>query len=139
MAIRPFVLLVDDDLEITETFTRILSAEGFEVRAASSTEAGLREAAQRQPDVIILEMRMPALDGLGFLQRLRTDPHHADTVVAIVTGDYLVEEEEISAAGRLGASVHFKPLWIEDLVTFTHDLLDRSQPALGSRAMLLSG
>jgi DNA-binding response OmpR family regulator len=135
---RPVVLLVDDDVEVMETFKRILHAEGFEVRSSLSTEDGLREATQRRPDVIILEMRMPSIDGLQFLERLRADPEQAATVVAILTGDYLVAEDEVAAAARLGASVHFKPLWLEDLVTLAHELLDSGPPVVESRAVLLA-
>ena len=62
------ILIVDDDEGVTQTFARMLRLEGYQVRTAVSAETGLREAAVNHPDAIILDLRMPLLDGLGFLQ-----------------------------------------------------------------------
>ena len=64
------VLVVDDDKGVTQTFARMLRFEGYQVHTATGEE-GLIEAKQRYPDAIILDLRMPLVDGLGFLRRLR--------------------------------------------------------------------
>ena len=118
------VLIVDDDRATTETFARVLALEGYEVRTARDAEAGLRESESWQPNAIVLDLRMPFINGLGFLYRLRARPDHPGTPVVIVTGDQCLEDATIEEIGSLGAEVHFKPLWLEDLVVVVRKLLD---------------
>ena len=117
------VLIVDDDPAVTETFARMLVLEGYNVRAAVSAEAGLREAELTHPDAILLDLRMPMIDGLDFLKRLRAQEQQQRTPVAIVTGDYFLDDTMSSELHGLGAEVFFKPLWIEDLVRITQTLV----------------
>lgn len=63
---------------------------------------------------------MPIVSGLQFLDRLRARPELRDANVAIVTGDYFVDESITEQLETLGASVRFKPLWLDDLVTPSH-------------------
>src|SRR6186997_1602783 len=86
------ILIVDDDEAVTQTFARMLELEGYLVRTAMSAETGLREAEEHHPDAIILDLRMPLIDGLGFLRRLRAEAGLLHTPVAIVTGDYFLDE-----------------------------------------------
>ena len=65
------ILIVDDDEGVTQTFARMLRLEGYQVRTAINAEKGLQEAERSRPDAIILDLRMPLVDGLGFLRRLR--------------------------------------------------------------------
>src|SRR5882757_2880703 len=86
------ILIVDDDEGVTQTFARMLKLEGYNVRTAMSAESGLREAEESHPDAIILDLRMPLVDGLGFLRRLRSNDEQRTTPVAIVTGDYFLDD-----------------------------------------------
>ena len=117
------ILIVDDDEGVTQTFARMLRLEGYQVRTAVSAETGLREAEQSHPDAIILDLRMPLIDGLGFLRRLRAHDHQRRTPVAIVTGDYFLDETVANELQELGAELRFKPLWLEDLVGLARNLL----------------
>jgi DNA-binding response OmpR family regulator len=117
------ILIVDDDQGVTETFARMLKLEGYKVRTAMNAESGLREAAASHPDAIILDLRMPLLDGLGFLRQLRSNDGARRTPVAIVTGDYFLDDSVSTELKQLGASVEFKPLWFEDLVGLARTLL----------------
>jgi two-component system response regulator PrrA len=117
------ILIVDDDEGVTATFARMLRLEGFDVRTALNGEMGLREASRSRPDAIILDLRMPLVDGLRFLRRLRADDEQRDVPVAIVTGDYFLDDDIATELRQLGAEVKFKPLWLEDLVTLARDLL----------------
>jgi DNA-binding response OmpR family regulator len=117
------ILIVDDDEGVTTTFARMLRLEGFDVRTAINGEMGLREASLSNPDAIILDLRMPLVDGLRFLRRLRADVERRDTPVAIVTGDYFMDDEIATELRQLGAEVKFKPLWLEDLVGLARHLL----------------
>ena len=117
------ILIVDDDEGVTQTFARMLRLEGYQVRTAVSAEKGLIEAAQSHPDAIILDLRMPLVDGLGFLRRLRAHHDQRDTPVAIVTGDYFLDDSVSTELRELGAELQFKPLWLEDLVGLARTLL----------------
>jgi len=117
------ILIVDDDEGVTQTFARMLRLEGYQVRVAMNAETGLREADASRPDAIILDLRMPLVDGLGFLRRLRARDNHRDTPVAIVTGDYFLDDEISSELRTLGAELKFKPLWLDDLVGLARNLL----------------
>src|SRR5206468_10583429 len=116
-------LIVDDDEGVTQTFARMLRLEGYQVRTAVSAEKGLQEADQSHPDAIILDLRMPLVDGLGFLRRLRSRDDHHTTPVAIVTGDYFLDDAVSTELRELGAELRFKPLWLEDLVGLARNLL----------------
>src|SRR5438477_11413536 len=117
------ILIVDDDEGVTQTFARMLRLEGYEVRTAMNAETGLREAEQSQPDAIILDLRMPLVDGLGFLRRLRAHEEQRNTPVAIVTGDYFLDDTISNELRALGAELRFKPMWLEDLVGLARTLL----------------
>lgn len=118
------VLIVDDDPGVTETFARMLKLEGYDVRTAVTAEAGLNEAEVGRPDAILLDLRMPIVDGLAFLRRLRAQEHLRHTPVAIVTGDYFLDDMISRELGELSAQVYFKPLWLEDLVRITKTLVN---------------
>ena len=117
------ILIVDDDEAVTQTFARMLRLEGFTVRTAVSAESGLAEATKHRADAIILDLRMPRLDGLDFLKRLRAMDSHAQVPVAIVTGDHFLADAISAEPKQLGAELRFKPLWLEDLVGLAHTLL----------------
>ena len=117
------ILIVDDDEGVTQTFARMLRLEGYQVQTAVSAETGLLEAEESRPDAIILDLRMPLVDGLGFLRRLRAQADQATTPVAIVTGDYFLDESVSNELQQLGAELRFKPLWLEDLVGLARNLL----------------
>lgn len=97
--------------------------EGFTVRTAVNAESGLADASEHRPDAIILDLRMPLVDGLGFLRQLRSTDGIGQTPVAIVTGDYFLDEQISAELKQLGAELKFKPLWLDDLVALAHTLL----------------
>jgi DNA-binding response OmpR family regulator len=117
------ILIVDDDRAVADTFARMLKLEGYHVATAVNAEAGLEIAERVLPNAIILDLRMPIVNGLQFLRRVRANPHLVDVPVAIVTGDYFLGESTAAELKSLGASVRFKPLWLEDLVALARTLV----------------
>jgi two-component system, OmpR family, response regulator MprA len=117
------ILIVDDDASVADTFSRLLKLEGFAVATALSAEAGLELASTLHPDAIILDMRMPITNGLQFLRLVRARPHLVDVPVAIVTGDYFLAESIQHELRALGASIRFKPMWLEDLLALARALV----------------
>jgi DNA-binding response OmpR family regulator len=101
----------------------MLTLEGYHVKTAFNAETGLQVANESQPSAIILDLRMPLVDGLGFLRKLRSVDEHRSVPVAIVTGDYFLEDAVAKELRELGAELRFKPLWLEDLVGLARNLL----------------
>jgi len=117
------ILIVDDDRSVADTFARMLKLEGFTVQTALDASSGLEKADEKRPDAIILDMRMPLINGIQFLRQVRARPHLADVPVAIVTGDYFLSDALQQELQTLGASLRFKPLWLEDLVALAQTLI----------------
>lgn len=132
------ILVVDDDEGVRETFAHMLRLEGYDVRTAPNAEAGLRTVETGRTDAIIVDLRMPLINGLGFLYRLRAQPAHREVPVAIVTGDYCIKDTLAAELKELGARLLFKPLWVEDIVDLTRVLLEtpRQPPAPDAPTLL---
>ena len=119
------ILIVDDDRSVADTFSRLLTLEGFEVATALDPGLGLELADTIAPSAIILDLRMPLISGLQFLRAIRSRPHLAQTPVAIVTGDYFLSDALQEEVASLGAALRFKPMWVEDLVALARTLAPR--------------
>src|SRR5215470_7475224 len=87
------ILIIDDERDTLESFAQMLRLGAYTVRTADNAQDGLREAEAHSPDAIILDLRMPLVDGLEFLRQLRAGEARRGPRVAIVTGDYFVEDE----------------------------------------------
>lgn len=119
------ILIVDDDRSVVDTFARMLQLEGFDVQTAFDASSGLALADTMRPQAIILDLRMPLINGIQFLRQVRARPHLAETPVAIVTGDYLLPDALEQEVQTLGASLRFKPLFLEDLLALARTLIPR--------------
>ena len=87
------VLVVDDDPTTREVLRRILTREGWSVREAENGAAGLDEAAQSRPAVILLDLMMPRMDGFEMLAALRQKEPLSDVPVVIITSKDLTRQE----------------------------------------------
>jgi len=125
-AARGSLLIVDDDPGVIQTFSRMLQLEGYDVLTALDAETGLRELSTVRPVAILLDLRMPSVDGLMFMRRLRAQERDRDIPVAIITGDYAMDETLSHELRELGAIICFKPLWLGDLVTVIDRLLQNT-------------
>ncbi|MBI2829305.1 MAG: response regulator [Acidobacteria bacterium] len=117
------ILIVEDDPGAVEAFEQMLKAEGCLIRVTLDAESALVEIARAAPAAILLDLHLPVIDGLELLRRLRATSRHAHIPVAVVTGDYLVEDRVARELEVLGARIYFKPLWEEDLIRIVRDLL----------------
>ena len=122
------ILIVDDDETVLQTFAKALSLEGYDVRTAASPLVGLQEVEDTPPDAILLDLRMPFVNGVGFLYRLRAHEAHRHTPVAIITGDSCIDDPALIELHGLDAEVRFKPIWIDEVVTLTRTLLAKRPP-----------
>jgi len=122
------ILIVDDDETVLQTFAKALSLEGYDVRIAASPLVGLQAVEETAPDAILLDLRMPFVNGVGFLYRLRALSGHRHTPVAIITGDSCIDDPAMVELEELHAEVRFKPMWIDEVVTLTRELLAKPRP-----------
>jgi DNA-binding response OmpR family regulator len=81
----PRILLVDDDPAILRLLDVNFRMEGFDVDAAAHGEEALATAARQTPDVVVLDLMMPGMDGREILRRLREDPATADVPALFLT------------------------------------------------------
>jgi CheY-like chemotaxis protein len=81
------ILVIDDDSTSREALSVLLGAEGYEVFTAAGGDTGLQVAAAEKPDVLLLDMMMPGMDGLEVIHRIRRDPDLEHVRIVAVTGD----------------------------------------------------
>lgn len=114
MGERPRVLVVDDERANLAMLTLTLRHEGYEVAACSGGEAALREAATRLPDLVLLDIAMPGMDGFQVLEALHADPRTARVPVIFLSG---MEDLAAKLKGfSLGAVDYVtKPFHVEEL------------------------
>jgi DNA-binding response OmpR family regulator len=117
------ILIVEDDPGAIEVFEEILKLNGYSVRVATDAETGLSEVRRVNPSAILVDLHLPLADGVEFLREVRAAMPHTRMPVAVVTGDYFLEEPVAKEIHSLGARVHFKPLWEDDLLALVRDLL----------------
>jgi DNA-binding response OmpR family regulator len=116
-------LIVDDDEAVREAFALVLRLEGHTVRTVAAAAQALDEVASWHPDAILLDYRMPLINGLGFLYRLRAHEPSSHTPVAVITGVGDIDGTLATELADLGAMVYFKPLRLDDLRAVAHALL----------------
>ena len=85
MTQRPRVLIVDDEPNIVLSLQFLLSREGYEIDIARDGESALEIAARRPPDLVVLDLMLPGLDGYEVCRRLRASPATAGTKIVVVT------------------------------------------------------
>ena len=107
------VLVVDDERDILSFVREALTDEGYEVDVAASGEEALRAVGERRPDLIMLDVKLPGVDGWEVLSQLRAAAGE-QTPVVVMTGGYLAQEQALAsgAQGYLG-----KPFDLEDLIS----------------------
>jgi CheY-like chemotaxis protein len=117
------VLIVEDDPAVIATLSRMLQHEGHTVVDADSGVRALAVVREATVDAIILDLRMPGMSGLEFLQHLRADARLASIPVGVITGDYFVQDHVVTELQALGATIKYKPVWLDDLRDLTDALL----------------
>jgi CheY-like chemotaxis protein len=86
MGVGARVLIVDDDASIRDALAMCLECEGFEVAQARDGREGVDRVREERPDLILLDLLMPVMNGRQFLDRLRADDATRDIPVVLMTG-----------------------------------------------------
>jgi two-component system alkaline phosphatase synthesis response regulator PhoP len=118
----PTVLIVDDEVDILELLSYNFRSEGYTVHCAEDGDEALEVARDVQPDVIILDVMMPTVDGMEVCRRIRQDAHLRTTPVLMLTAR--TEEEHRVAGLNVGADAYLqKPTSIPVVLSQTEALL----------------
>jgi DNA-binding response OmpR family regulator len=120
------ILVVDDDQDIVRTFDRVLTRGGYRVIVARSAEDALRELDRQVPDAVITDLRMPLVNGLGLLYRMRSRETHQHVPVLVVTGETTLTDDTAGELSALGATVRYKPLDPAQLLAEVRSLLEHA-------------
>ncbi len=106
------VLVIDDDQDIVSLVVMVLEVEGYRVQAAADGREGLQKLRQMMPDLILLDMKMPVMDGWEFAREFRARyGSNVPIVVLTAAEDARRRAEEIGAVGWIG-----KPFDLDTLV-----------------------
>ena len=95
------VLIVEDDVTLLELFKYKFKRSGYKVFAAANGEEGLYLARKKLPDIILLDIIMPVMDGFKVIEELKKDNRTKDIIIYILSN--LGQQEEIDKGLRLGA------------------------------------
>jgi hypothetical protein len=109
------ILIVEDEKSLAQAYQTILEAHDYQATIASDGEEALTMVAKNTPDLILLDMKMPKMDGLEFLRRLDKEKA-ADTRVIVFSNQDI--QSDIDEAFRLGAKRYLLKYWAapQDLV-----------------------
>jgi two-component system KDP operon response regulator KdpE len=127
------VVVVDDELEIRRLLQANLEGKGYEVICAESAEQALQAIVHRQPDVMVVDLRMPGMDGLELTRRIRQQ----STVPIIVLSGIGDEQSKVEAL-ELGADDYVtKPCGMEELLARVKAVLRRSAGAQSAEPVFM--
>ena len=116
------ILVVDDDVDILEALTEILEGEGFVIRRAKHGREALAELGPTPPDLILLDLMMPVMDGWEFARQLKQNPALAAAPIVVLSADRDLSgrAQEIGAAAYLS-----KPFELRDLLEVVRRVLQQ--------------
>ena len=130
------VLIVEDEPDIRDLVVHHLKREGYLVSAASSGEEALRQVLAAPPDLVLLDLMMPAMDGLEVCRRLRQDPATAMLPIMMLTAKG--DEVDRVLGLEIGADDYIvKPFSPRELLARVRAVLRRSRPAPGAAPLTL--
>ncbi len=124
--IRRRILVVDDNLDALQSLAALLRVMGHEVAAAASGELALEVAEQTRPEVVLLDLGMPQLDGYEVARRLRSQPWGRGVVLVAVTG--WGQDSDRRRSDEMGFDWHLvKPVALEQLTQLLAELPSMAQ------------
>jgi two-component system KDP operon response regulator KdpE len=121
----PVVLVIDDEIQMRRLLRVTLEGNGYRVFEAADGREGLLEAAQRRPDIVVLDLGLPDMDGLAVLQRLREWSQAPVLVLSVREG----EEDKVGALDHGADDYMNKPFSTAELLARLRAARRRAQPA----------
>ncbi len=125
----PLILIIDDDLELSALVRTMLSRDGYQVEIANDGESGLEKLGQLEPDLILLDIMMPGMDGWAVCQQIR---ERSDSPIIFLSA--LGGERDIVRGLRSGADDYVpKPFRRDELVARIEAVLRRTQSSAAAK------
>jgi len=132
---KPHILIVEDERSITEVLTYNLEKEGFEVTSAGDGQEGVRKAQSAPPDLVVLDLMLPVIEGFEVCRILRSDPKTQGIRILMLTARS--EEVDEIVGFNMGADDYVtKPFKIKPLVHRIKALLRRNVAAEQARDII---
>src|SRR5262245_12344948 len=117
------ILIVDDDLDLAGAFAHMFQLADYEVLSAATGQECLRIARSEHPDLILLDVRLPDINGLEVCRRIKADPSLARIAVINVTGARISKDDEAEGI-EAGADAYLsKPVHLRTLLAHAQSLL----------------
>lgn len=109
---KTHVLIVEDDAFLANIYKTKFDMEGFKVSTSENGEAGLNDIKKKRPDVVLLDILLPKMDGFAMLEKLKADSEVKDIPVILLTN--LGQKDDVQKGLEMGAvdyliKAHFKP------------------------------
>ena len=115
MGIQRRILVVDDEPVVVKTLSKAIRRQGFDVVSAVDGEEALEKIRSTKPDLVILDIQMPKLDGTEVLQRIKGSPETASLPVIMLTGK--AGDEDILKGYKYGANYYIpKPFKMDEVL-----------------------
>lgn len=117
------ILVVEDDASLNDAYKTILQSAGYDTQTAFNGEEALELVKKTEPDIIFLDLRMPVLDGIGFLRAYQPKKNHPDVKI-IVFSNYDMQQE-VDEAYELGAERYVLKAWAspKELIKIVKDTM----------------
>ena len=110
------ILVVDDEPEILGVFTLILNAAGYDVLTASTGQHGLQLAREKRPDLVLLDVMLPDLNGMEVCKQIKSDPDLRDVFVVLISGGATNAAHKVEGLESGADDYMVKPLDSEELL-----------------------
>jgi two-component system phosphate regulon response regulator PhoB len=134
---KPQILIVEDDRSLAEVLEYNLRQDGYETLVANNGQDGLRQAKLRSPDLVVLDLMLPLVDGLEICRRLRADPVTRNILVLMLTAK--TEETDEVVGFSVGTDDYVaKPFSVKVLLERIRALLRRRDGASTNGSVLVS-
>lgn len=119
------ILVVDDEAEICKVLENILSKEGHEVFTAKDGKEAFRRMYNVSPDLMILDIKMPEMDGYEVCEKIEKDQFYRDMPILILSGSIMGDEEKKDIT--INKEIMSKPFEIQDLLNKIKILLKENR------------
>ncbi len=116
------ILCIDDHDDVLELLASILESSGYHVIAANSGHKGIEKAMAYKPDLIILDLMMPEVDGFEVAQTLKGNPATLDIPILILTAKDLTVDDRLRLAGKIESFIQKSHFTKEDLLLYIKDI-----------------
>lgn len=125
----PTILLIEDDSKVAEQLSDLLKSEGFQVLYSADGEAGLSRLEQGRPDLVLMDLLLPKIQGFDLLARIRATPVGEDLPIVVLSGVFKSRTYEEDLKKRFEVVAHLdKPVNNDALIDVLHDVFSSAYP-----------